>query len=416
MTADPRIAFLTPEFPSEERDGGVGSYVSKMVSALADCGVTAEVFVPSRVDERIVHDGTTVHRVCRELDLASRIANKIATKTGGKHGGRLFCSLREAWMLARALERRHADRPFAAVQSANYQLTGFFVRHRADRRHLVRISTSRLLWDAANGETIRRAQRWMEALDVRCMGRADYVYAPSRYLAEYFHTRYRLPVDVLRPALVLPRLTPFTRDPEWPPRFLLHFGLLSDRKGTDLVADALSRALKVDPSLQMVWAGGQKGDYYVDALMRHFPDIQGHVLWVGKLDKPALYSLIDASEAAVLPSRADNLPNTVLETLALKRPVIGFADASLDELVEHGRNGYLVPAGDASALADVIRQFWSHSLVLPKDTTATATEVFRTFSPQYAARALLHAAFPDADRLPSTASVYSCKRTDRSVR
>jgi glycosyltransferase involved in cell wall biosynthesis len=387
------MAFLTPEFPTEERDGGVGSYVSKMVSALADGGVTAEVFVPSRRDERITHDGTTVHRVCRELDLASRVANKIAVRAGGKHGGRLFHSLRDAWVLAQALERRHSIAPFTAVQSANYQLTGFFVRRRADRRHLVRISTSRLLWDTANGEDIGRAQRWMEALDVRCMRRADYVYAPSRYLAEYFHTRYRLAVDVLRPALVVPRLTPFTRDPQWPPRFLLHFGLLSDRKGTDLVADALSQALKVDPSLQMVWAGGQKGDRYLEALMQRFPDIRSHVLWVGKLDKPALYSLIDAADAAVLPSRADNLPNTVLETLALKRPVIGFADASLDELVEHGRNGVLVPAGDVGALAGAIGRYWqSPTALLPNGFMASRSEIFST-EPGEAAAQLARVAF-----------------------
>jgi glycosyltransferase involved in cell wall biosynthesis len=188
-------------------------------------------------------------------------------------------------------------------------------------------------------------------------------------------------------------LTPFTRDPEWPPRFLLHFGLLSDRKGTDLVADALSRALKVDPSLQMVWAGGQKGDRYVDALMRRFPVIRDHVLWVGKLDKPALYSLIHASEAAVLPSRADNLPNTVLEALALERPVIGFADASLDELVEHGRNGYLMPAGDVEALAGAIVRYWrSPTALLPNGFRPSGSEIFST-EPGEAAAQLARVAF-----------------------
>jgi len=64
------------------------------------------------------------------------------------------------------------------------------------------------------------------------------------------------------------------------------------------------------------------------------------------------------AEAAVLPSRCDNLPNTVIETLLLRVPVIGSRGASIDELVEPGRSGQLVPIGDPVALAEVMVKVW----------------------------------------------------------
>ena len=60
----------------------------------------------------------------------------------------------------------------------------------------------------------------------------------------------------------------------------------------------------------------------------------------------------------MLPSLADNLPNAVAESLALSVPVIGSRGASIDEMVEHGRSGELVPLGDVEALADALVRAW----------------------------------------------------------
>jgi glycosyltransferase involved in cell wall biosynthesis len=62
--------------------------------------------------------------------------------------------------------------------------------------------------------------------------------------------------------------------------------------------------------------------------------------------------------AAVLPTLVDNLPNTLIESLLLRVPVIGSRGASIDELVEAGRSGDLVPVGDSVALADSMIRAW----------------------------------------------------------
>ena len=68
--------------------------------------------------------------------------------------------------------------------------------------------------------------------------------------------------------------------------------------------------------------------------------------------------MVAQAEAAVLPSRFDNLPNSVIECLSLGVPVIGTDGASIDELVTSGRDGELVPIGDRAALAAAIVARW----------------------------------------------------------
>jgi glycosyltransferase involved in cell wall biosynthesis len=62
----------------------------------------------------------------------------------------------------------------------------------------------------------------------------------------------------------------------------------------------------------------------------------------------AIYSLADVF---VLPTRADNLPNSVAEALACGVPVVSFAVGGLPEMVEHGVTGWLARPEDPADLA-----------------------------------------------------------------
>jgi glycosyltransferase involved in cell wall biosynthesis len=63
------------------------------------------------------------------------------------------------------------------------------------------------------------------------------------------------------------------------------------------------------------------------------------------------------SSVFVLPSYREGLPRTVLEAMAIGRPVITTDSPGCRETVEHGRNGYLVPVGDVPALVQAMEAF-----------------------------------------------------------
>lgn len=60
--------------------------------------------------------------------------------------------------------------------------------------------------------------------------------------------------------------------------------------------------------------------------------------------------------AYVLPSYREGTPRTVLEAMAMGRPIITTDANGCRETVSVGRNGYLVPVGDAEALADAMKK------------------------------------------------------------
>jgi len=77
--------------------------------------------------------------------------------------------------------------------------------------------------------------------------------------------------------------------------------------------------------------------------------IRDYCLFVGNQDDiEAYYRICDVT---VLPSKFEGTPNVVLESMASGVPVIVTAVSDNNEIVEHGKSGYVVDVGDEAGLA-----------------------------------------------------------------
>ncbi len=355
-----RIAFLTDEFPTESPDGGgLASYLDRITRALAHAGHEVEVL-------------TRTFQAPRVVDWGGVRIESVWPRDFGRRGPRRHLArwkwqlvppetrvrIRTGLALARAFRRRDALRDFDLVQSSNCGSSGLFVHRRPGLRHVVRMSSERGLWLRAEGTRPGLDDRLVAHLERLQARRADAVYAPSRFLAEYLSRSWGLQVSAIRPPA--PQETKPASDPpaRLPERFLLHFGLLRRRKGSELLAQALLRAWQREPELQMLWAGREVPAGLLDRWRARWGRRARNVRYLGALERADLLPVIRAARACVLPSLADNLPNTAIESLALGVPVIGWRGASLDELVQPGRNGELLPMGDVDALADALVRAW----------------------------------------------------------
>jgi glycosyltransferase involved in cell wall biosynthesis len=78
-------------------------------------------------------------------------------------------------------------------------------------------------------------------------------------------------------------------------------------------------------------------------------------LHLGRIrDDRSLACVYSAADVFVIPSLQDNLPNTVLESLACGTPVVGFDTGGIPDMVRPGETGLLAPAGDVDALQHAI--------------------------------------------------------------
>jgi len=121
----------------------------------------------------------------------------------------------------------------------------------------------------------------------------------------------------------------------------------SDRKGTDLLLAALRGVPpELRPRCSLILMGGQ-GEAMTAALRA-----DGYaVVDLGYVVSDPLKSFVySAADLFVCPTRADNSPLVVLESLACGTPVATFDVGGLAEVVRPGQTGMVVPPADAAAL------------------------------------------------------------------
>lgn len=386
-----RIAFVTSEFISEKQSsGGLGNYLNRITQALKEIGHVPEVFVMSNAQPSIIDfQGIRVERVPPSRNLAlrlvSRLSKKLITKDAPWGGPEAYLSC--ALSLYKALEKRHSEQPFDFVQSTNCHASGLLVRHLPNRPHLIRLSSKRDLWFEVD-DIYGFGTKLMSYLERECVRRADIAYAPSQFLVDRCYGDWRDDVQVIRPPVFIETKSSNELLSYLPDRYLIHFGQIGRRKGSDVLAAALRRVWQEEPDVKMVWAGGVIKEGEFEHCHKLWGEFATNVIWLGSLPKARLYSILKKAEAAVLPSRVDNLPNTVIESLMFGVPVIGSKGASIDELVEPGVSGELVEVGNHKTLAEIILKVWRREVEWSQDSFQQPS-ILKELEPHQAAKNLI---------------------------
>ena len=133
---------------------------------------------------------------------------------------------------------------------------------------------------------------------------------------------------------------------------LVAIGRLTEQKGFGLLIEALALAVTDLPGLHLTLVGdGALRCVLEDDIARR--GLGDHVTLTGWLDEARVREALSAAQALVVPSFAEGLPMVIMEAMAAGRPVIATAIAGIPELVTP-QTGWIVPAGDAAALAAAI--------------------------------------------------------------
>jgi glycosyltransferase involved in cell wall biosynthesis len=118
------------------------------------------------------------------------------------------------------------------------------------------------------------------------------------------------------------------------------------RKGFDLFLNAITHLPRFAKGIKIILAAfGQSKD--LSCINSPYPlHSLGHLNTA--LELRTAYS---AADVFVIPTREDNLPNTVLESLACGTPVVAFNLGGLPDMIVHRQTGYLAPFPDVEDMA-----------------------------------------------------------------
>lgn len=141
---------------------------------------------------------------------------------------------------------------------------------------------------------------------------------------------------------------------------LVCVGRLCEAKGQQLLIEAADRLARKGIEFELVLAGDGEMREEVDALIRHF-DLGTKVHVTGWLSAAQVRDQILAARALILPSFTEGLPVVIMEAMALRRPVLSTYVAGIPELVQHGKTGWLFPAGSVDDLAAAMEDVLSRS-------------------------------------------------------
>lgn len=129
---------------------------------------------------------------------------------------------------------------------------------------------------------------------------------------------------------------------------LLFAGRVSPEKGADVAIRAARRAGRPIALAGPIYDRG----HFAEAVE---PLLGTDARYAGALSRADLYRLMGRSAALLCPVRWDEPFGLVaVEAQAAGTPVVGFARGGLVEIVDEGRTGILVPAGDEDALVAAI--------------------------------------------------------------
>jgi glycosyltransferase involved in cell wall biosynthesis len=134
-------------------------------------------------------------------------------------------------------------------------------------------------------------------------------------------------------------------------------------KRLDTLVEAFARIADRHPDTYVVIVGNDFPSLGGGSMMQELRElaerhrIGGRVIFTGGVERPVTY--IRQFEVAVLCSDSEGFSNAIIEYMAEGRPVVCTETGGNPELVRDGVNGYLVPVGDATALAGRVSEILS---------------------------------------------------------
>jgi len=362
VTAELRVAYLVNQYPKTSH-----SFIRREILALEAEGVAVERFTIRAVAEPLVDQEdqeertrTTVILDCGWLPLAMAVfaacllspvrfgrSLKIVTAMARRSDRgllRVFAWLCEACWLRRRLRRigvQHVHAHFGT----NSASVAMFVEVLGGPRSSFTAHGTEPFEDPQAVSIDIKLQRASFAIAISEWGRAqllkwapldrhDRVHVVRCGVDDSFLTEPATPVPSAARMVCVSRISP--------------------EKGIDVLCDAIRILHREGRDFEVALVGDGDGrDRVVQDLEQ---DGAAHrLLMLGWGDGHVVRRELHAARALVLPSRGEGLPVVLMEAMALQRPAVATDVGAVSELVQDGVTGWLVPSGDAEALAAGMR-------------------------------------------------------------
>jgi colanic acid/amylovoran biosynthesis glycosyltransferase len=358
-----KIAYLINQYPQASQ-----SFIRREIRALESLGFEIDRYTVRTWDQELVDPGDREEKSKTRVILAGGPASLV---TGLIHAlftrpGRFFRALRTAWRMGKAGDRGRLYHLIYLGEAC------VLLRWLAERKtthlhaHFGTNSTAvallvRELGGPPFSFTCHGPEEFDRPLALKLgdkIDRAAFVVAVSEFgrsqLYRWCPHRHWHKIHVVHcgvdDSFLDQNVPPLTDTAQ-----LVCVGRLAEQKGQLILLEAAVRLRDQHVPFELVLIGDGTMRGEVEAFIRR-NNLEGHVVLKGWQSNSDVRREILESRAMILPSFAEGLPVVVMESLALRRPVLSTFVAGIPELVADGITGYLIPAGSVDRLAEAMKR------------------------------------------------------------
>jgi glycosyltransferase involved in cell wall biosynthesis len=195
--------------------------------------------------------------------------------------------------------------------------------------------------------------------------------------ANWFRSWMGQKICVVANPVLEPRFQDGPAELDLPPSSLVAMGRLHHQKGFDTLLKAMAIVHTGAPDLHLTVLGEGPLRQNLE-ILRDELGLQGVVDFPGRVKRP--HDVLKQAELFILSSVTEGFPNVLCEAMAVGLPVVSTnCPSGPDEIINSGKNGLLVPVGEAKALAEAILSLMADSETR-KMMGESASEVVHRFS------------------------------------
>lgn len=375
------IVYVTPEFETEKKGGGLASYIANIGRILVqnDHKVTVVVSSEKNNDSIIWDQGIVVERVINQ----------------GKSLPVPFHKIYKSWNLHRRVCKVVRENRVDLVQYASFDSVGFFKVKKVPS--VVRISSDCVMWRELKFYDIEKKDLnklcLTDKIEYHSIGSSKYIFGPSKAIGKVIEKRVRKKVTVIESPFFIKKVDYnyeiYNKLLQGKKYYLSHSSM-SCLKGTHVIAEAIQEVCKEDKNAYFVFAGSDHGIFYKSGkvvpakeyILEKAGEFADRVVFLGTLSREELYPVVEGAYACLMPSRADNMPNTCIEAMALGKIVIGTDGASYEQLIEDGKSGFLINVDDVEGMIKRIQLINRMNDMQRTELSNSAKEVTKRFAPE----------------------------------
>ena len=201
--------------------------------------------------------------------------------------------------------------------------------------------------------------RWLKPLTVPIWKAAAAIIAPARHIQHLARQHYNVSTEIIPNGL---DLTPTAVSPDCPstPVRLIFAGRLSIQKNPLFLLASLSLLKHLPWSLDIL------GDGPLGAAAQKLAidlGLESRVIFHGWVTSEQVRLTMASSDILVLPSLSEGLPAVGMQALTAGLAILGSDVGGISDIVESGKNGFLIPVNNMLAFADRLQVMLDHEVL-----------------------------------------------------